>query len=65
MSIQIDNAVDGELLDGQDCGLAYDRHCTNTDVQFVEDPYEADVNNTPGQLIWACPPCLRELCDDI
>lgn len=57
--------IDGELLDEQDCELGYDRYCTNTDVALVDNPYEADVNNTPGQLIWACPTCLQELADDI
>jgi hypothetical protein len=33
--------------------------------ELVEDPYESDVNNTPGVMIMACARCLEELCDDI
>lgn len=53
----------GELL-GSDC-QENRRGCTNTDVTLVEDPYEADVNNTPGVLILSCPACLDELCLEI
>lgn len=59
-----DESIEGELLTGQ-CSLAYTRFCTNTNVQLVEDPYEADVNDTPGQLIEACPECLEQLALDI
>lgn len=45
------------------CELKY-RGCTN-DAQLVEDPYEADVNNNPGVMVWACENCIRELADDI
>lgn len=38
--------------------------CTH-DARYVEDPYEADVNNNPGQYIWACDYCLNELALDI
>ena len=58
-----DEAVEGELLDNE-CSLRYSV-CTNTHVELVEDPYDADVNNTPGQLILACPECLVELALDI
>lgn len=47
-----------------DCDLGYS-NCTNTNVELVEDPYESDVNNNPGQLIMVCPECLQELCNDI
>lgn len=33
--------------------------------QLVEDPYEADVNNTPGVMRWICAHCLDELALDI
>jgi hypothetical protein len=47
-------------------GLCELRHCGCTfDGQLVEDPYEADVNNTPGVMIVACDHCLGELSDDI
>lgn len=60
-----DTSITGELLDThQNCSLHY-RGCTNTDVTLVENPYEADVNNTPGQLIWTCGHCYNELCLDI
>lgn len=54
--------VDAELVDDE-CELGR-RGCTGTG-ELVEDPYEADVNNNPGQLILACPNCLQELSDDI
>lgn len=56
-----------EVLEGvivEDCELGYP-DCTNTDVELVEDPYEADVNNNPGQLIMACPACLQDLSNSI
>jgi hypothetical protein len=57
--LDVDTAISGELLDTDpDCSLAYQRCCTNRDVKLVEDPYEAEVNNTPGQLILACDACL-------
>jgi hypothetical protein len=59
----LDEAVEGELLDGN-CQLRYSV-CTNTDVELREDPYEADVHNTPGKLVMACPECIRELAADI
>lgn len=48
----------------QDCKIRYNE-CTNTNVQYVEDPYEADVNNTPGVMIWVCDECLHEIHMDI
>lgn len=58
--------LEGELLDGrQDCELAYTRFCTNTDVRLAEDFYQADVYNTPGQMIWACDACLEQLANEI
>lgn len=61
-----DDTLEGELLDEeQDCQVAYQRFCTNTNVRLVEDPYEADVNNNPGQMIWACDACYDELRLDI
>lgn len=57
------DAIEGEVLT-DDCALGY-RGCTNTNVALVEDPYEADVNDTPGVLVMACPSCLQERCDDI
>lgn len=56
-------AFEGELLNS-DCSLGY-AVCTNRGVQLVEDPYEADVDNTPGQMILACPECLDQLALDI
>ena len=55
---------DGDLLDEHECKQGYSR-CTNTDVQLVEDPYESDVNNNPGQLLWTCPECHQGICDGI
>lgn len=54
---------EGELL-SDDCSLGYSV-CTNRGVQLVEDPDEADVNNTPRQMILVCPECLNELALDI
>jgi hypothetical protein len=63
--LERDTAITGELLNNNpDCSLRYNV-CTNTNVKLVEDPYEADVNNTPGQLIWTCDTCYNELCLDI
>jgi hypothetical protein len=45
------------------CEMNYDG-CTGR-VRWREDPYEADVNNNPGQSILICDHCYRELCDDI
>jgi hypothetical protein len=60
-----DEALEGELLDAvQDCDGGY-RECTNTNVELVEDPYESDVNDTPGQMRWLCPECLQQLVWDI
>jgi len=49
---------------GHECEQGYSR-CTNTDVQLVEDPYESGVNNNPEQLIWTCPECYQDICDEI
>ena len=38
--------------------------CTFDGV-LVEDPYEKDVNETPGVMIIACEHCLQQLKDDI
>lgn len=59
----VGEVLDGELLGG-DC-QENRRGCTNTDVTLVEDPYEADVNNTPGVLILACPACLDAIALEI
>lgn len=57
---------EGELLDDKhNCKIAFTRFCINSNVELVENLYEADVNNNPGQLIWACPECLQELVDEI
>ena len=55
--------ADAEIVSNR-CELAYQRYCTGTG-SLVEDPYEADVNNTPGQMIVACTACLHELALDI
>lgn len=39
--------------------------CTGKNVQRVEDPYDADVNNAPGVMIMACEACLQDLKDSI
>ena len=62
--VPTDDVLDGDVLDGRECEQGYSR-CTNTNVQLVEDLYESDVNNNPGQLIWACPECYEDICDDI
>jgi hypothetical protein len=58
----------GEIIDAEivedTCELSYDRFCTGSG-ELVEDPFEADVNNNPGQMIVACPACLAELAADI
>jgi hypothetical protein len=51
------------IVTGVRCELQY-RGCLGLG-QLVEDPYEADVNNTPGVMIWACAHCLDELALDI
>lgn len=58
-----DEPVEAEIVSDR-CELAYERYCTGTGT-LVEDPYEADVNNTTGQMIVACDACLRELSNDI
>lgn len=40
------------------------RGCTGIG-HLVEDPFEADVNNTHGVMIWTCDHCLDELTLDI
>lgn len=61
----IDTAIEGELIDATpDCEGGF-RACTNTDMQLVDDPYESDVNNTPGVKRWLCDACYGELCDEI
>lgn len=45
------------------CQLRY-RGCEG-DGEWHEDPYESDVNDTPGVMILACDYCLTELADDI
>lgn len=30
-----------------------------------EDPWEVDVNNTPGIMIWICDECYGALVDEI
>lgn len=42
----------------QDCGAT-------KGVKKVEDPYEADVNNTPGVMIKVCEECLQKIADGI
>lgn len=54
--------IDAEIL-GQ-CEIAFERYCTGT-ATLQEDPYEADVNNTPGIMIWVCDACLHEIAMDI
>ena len=61
--VQVQEAIEGEVVTG-DCSLTYPV-CTNTGVELVEDPYEADVNNNPEQLIMECPECLQDLSNDI
>lgn len=62
------NTTSGPVVDAERvsdrCELAYDRYCTGTGI-LVEDPYQADVRNNPGQMIVACAACLRELAADI
>lgn len=61
----LDVAVEGELLDAvQDC-QGGTSECTNTNVELREDPYEADVHNNPGQLLWLCPECEEQYALDI
>jgi hypothetical protein len=54
--------VDAEIVDDE-CQGAY-RGCTGVGT-LREDPYEADVNNHPGQMIVICDHCYGELSDDI
>ena len=54
-----------QIIGRFDCELSYERHCTNENVKYVENPYEADVNDNHGVMVWACPACLQELSDDI
>lgn len=56
--VPIEEVIEGVIV--EDCDLGYS-NCTNTNVDLVEDPYESDVNNNPGQLIMACPECLHDL----
>jgi hypothetical protein len=61
--VPVEEVIDGEIVSG-DCELGHSV-CTNTGVELVEDPYESDVHNNPGQLIMACPECLQSLSDSI
>ncbi|QYN17499.1 hypothetical protein [Amycolatopsis sp. DSM 110486] len=38
--------------------------CTNTDVDLVEDPYDADVYNTTV-MRWLCPSCVEQIAEAI
>jgi len=60
--VQVEEMIEGVIV--EDCELGYSS-CTNTNVELVEDPYEADVHNNPGQLIMSCPECLQDLSDAI
>jgi hypothetical protein len=57
--------VEGILLDLVPNRSIAASSCTNRDVALVEDPFAADVHNTPGQHVWACPPCLADHADAI
>jgi hypothetical protein len=56
--VQVQEVIEGVIVEG--CELGYS-NCTDAKVELVEDPYESDVNNNPGQLIMACPECLHDL----
>lgn len=61
-----DGVIEGEVLNvDQDCELGYRRFCTNTDIEWRYDHYESDVNNNPGQYVYACEQCYDEYCLDI
>lgn len=60
--LQRTDVIDGELLEDCEVGMS---GCTNTGMELVEDPYEADVHNTKGVLIYACLACLQSLSDEI
>jgi hypothetical protein len=47
-----------------ECEIAHERYCTKV-AELREDPFEADVNNNPGVMVWACDACLQELAGDI
>lgn len=36
--------------------------CQRSDVVvfLAEDPYEADVNNNPGHMVWTCHDCIEQ-----
>jgi hypothetical protein len=52
---------DGKIT--EECELIY--NCCTVDATWLEDPYEADVNDNPGVMIRACPECYQELVWDI
>lgn len=54
--------IEAEIVDDE-CQGGY-RVCTGVGT-LREDPYEADVNNTPDQMIVICDACYQELSDDI
>jgi hypothetical protein len=39
--------------------------CTGKNVERAQDPYEADVNNSPGVMIMACEECLQQLGNEV
>lgn len=58
---------DESAYDGYDeygpCSLRSDG-CEGTGA-LTEDPYQADVMNNPGVMIYACAWCLEIMCDDL
>ncbi len=38
--------------------------CKNP-AQLREDPYEADVHDNPGVMVWVCDEHLKDMADDI
>ena len=39
--------------------------CLSPKAKKVEDPYEADVNNNPGVMVWLCDADLAQLLEEI
>ena len=61
--VALGQVVEAEIVEEQ-CQLRFSR-CTNRDLQLVEDVYESDVYDTPGQLLMLCPNCAEDNKDAI
>jgi len=55
--------ADGSTTDLGECEVR-GGDCTFV-AELREDPYENDVNDNPGVMMWACPECYQDRKDAI